>query len=229
MSGTDVAYGATELERGAAGVLPLRGRLLLPALPRRYRPALPYCGVCCAMSGTALAQCGGTLPNCHCRMRHCALSRDLAHRPRAPPPSRANAASALSLSPGCKLPPTPSAGPPVCDPRECQPCPAGLACQGGRLEPEVAGSEWEEVRGAGSHYLRLAACPPGHVLVRNEEVPQLDQCIACPPGYYHTRRAVFGHSLTVRNAEDAAGECLPCETGATCPGGRALEPQAGFW
>ena len=60
----------------------------------------------------------------------------------------------------------------------CRDCPVGAACNGSAATGLVAGSDWVQV----GRVVRLARCPPGHILVRDEAAPGLDQCVMCPPG-----------------------------------------------
>jgi hypothetical protein len=60
----------------------------------------------------------------------------------------------------------------------CRDCPVGAACNGSALVGLVAGSDWVQV----GRVVRLARCPPGYILVRDEASLDLDQCVMCPPG-----------------------------------------------
>lgn len=108
----------------------------------------------------------------------------------------------------------------------CQDCPVGARCDGQNLTSLTPGSVWARY---GSQ-MRLAQCPPGHVLVRDERGIQ-DSCVLCPNGYYSFIPASIEGPLVTSSAVVAASGslCEPCPAAATCPGGNEVIPQRGHW
>jgi len=128
----------------------------------------------------------------------------------------------------------------VCGPRECNRCPAGASCSGrDAFTPLTDNSCWKREKVAvgtlGSHvvYNRIVSCPPGYVLVRNQDDPTLDQCAQCPLDFYGLERSVYqgvdgegvmvsssvtGHDVAQNGSYDGSNLCIPCAFGASCSG-----------
>lgn len=149
-------------------------------------------------------------------------------------------ASTYSLDPtdGCVKSAT---GAVICNPRECNKCPAGANCAGfNAFQPVVPNSCWGNqsvVSGGGKVMLmRVISCPPGYVLVRDDTDPTLDQCAECPLDYYGLERSVYpGTIMVAKSIKDLTGAnsntsslCLQCPTGATCAG-RQVNIQFDYW
>jgi len=110
---------------------------------------------------------------------------------------------------------------------KCLPCPDGGTCDGSKLTPKVDGSVWDADVSTGMY--RLARCPPGYVLVRDEAFPVLDRCVACPPDTYSVDEAIFGQRLWTRSVENYLNNtCKPCpRRAAMCVGADNLRPLPG--
>ena len=109
----------------------------------------------------------------------------------------------------------------------CEPCPDGATCDGSQLTPKVDGSVWDADVSTGVY--RLARCPPGYVLIRDEASPVLDRCVACPPDTYSVDEALFGQRLWTRSVENYLNNtCKPCpRRAAMCVGADNLRPLPG--
>jgi hypothetical protein len=121
------------------------------------------------------------------------------------------------------LQPTDNCGKDSCVDRECQKCPIGASCKGkNHFEPLVAGSEWKRTVDGATVKMRLKSCPSGYVLVRNQNRPENDECVKCPPNTYMAEPASFdsgkGVSSTAAILQDGLNLCLPCPAGSTCNG-----------
>jgi predicted outer membrane repeat protein len=122
----------------------------------------------------------------------------------------------------------------VIDPNRhpCRPCPVGATCDGAGWTPGQ-GSRWEIV----ADTIRVAACDPGFILIRDPRLPLLDQCYRCPgtpyPGYFSVKNASYPAQLVALNASSVTVDpalCIPCLRGASCErGGDSVVPFPGFW
>jgi len=95
---------------------------------------------------------------------------------------------------------------------------------GARFVPKAKGSQWEEIRAkTGGLQKRILMCPPGHVLRRYEDVPELDDCQRCENGFYLIESSFWeGPNATLK-------ECRRCPSEADCRGADRMEAHAGFW
>lgn len=96
------------------------------------------------------------------------------------------------------------------------------------------------IRGQRSRVMRIRACPPGTILVRDEDDPSGDECSPCPSGTYSLERPQLRHGLVLGEAvgvatsavEGVSKWCLPCPEGSACinAGGNSnVTAKTGFW
>jgi len=109
---------------------------------------------------------------------------------------------------------------------ECQPCAVGALCEDGKFQPvNPTDSVWNST--ADGVY-RIARCPPGFVLIRDEADPVSDRCVPCAPDTYSVEEAVFGERLWDRSVENYNQYCHPCpRSRAMCGGANDVRPLAG--
>jgi len=116
----------------------------------------------------------------------------------------------------------------VVDPNvhQCQQCPKGATCSNGLFRPShPVNSVWNSTSGG---IQRIVKCPVGYVLIRDEDQPVLDRCVACAPDTYSVEEAVFGKKLWDRSVENYNQYCHPCpRSRAMCSGGNDIRPLAG--
>ncbi len=80
----------------------------------------------------------------------------------------------------------------------------GADCYGGNsFTPKVNRSMWNFELIAGTMSMRLARCPPGFILVRDESQILNDQCYECKKDFYSTIEAIFPSQLAVERADRA--------------------------
>jgi len=72
----------------------------------------------------------------------------------------------------------------------------------------------------GQLYNRITQCPSGYELVRDEGLPEFDDCRKCEKDTYGSNAVQWGQSM---------GGCLACEKGATCLGGDTIQSKADHW
>ena len=116
---------------------------------------------------------------------------------------------------------------------ECQRCAKGAICDGDQLRGKVNGSDW---RRKGRH-MRLNSCPAGYILVRDEAIPEADECVKCPRGSYSVLEARYPNAgdpspgkLVVPTASSAVSLCVPCNLRkSSCAGGADVSPKKGYW
>ena len=64
------------------------------------------------------------------------------------------------------------------------------------------------------------------MLVRDDDKPTLDRCVACPPYTYSVEEAIYGQKMSVGQGEEIV--CNPCPRGkATCTGRNDISPNPG--
>jgi len=109
---------------------------------------------------------------------------------------------------------------------ECQPCAVGAVCEDGKFQPvSPADSVWNS---SADGVYRIATCPPGFVLIRDEADPVSDRCVPCAPDTYSVEEAVFGERLWDRSVENYNQYCHPCpRSRAMCGGANDVRPLAG--
>ena len=110
---------------------------------------------------------------------------------------------------------------------DCQPCAKGATCEQGAFKPS---SPTDSVWNATGGVYRIVSCPPGYVLIRDEQAPVLDRCILCAADTYSVEEAVFGERLWGRSIENFRQFCHPCpRSKAKCGGGSDIRPLPGYW
>ena len=98
-------------------------------------------------------------------------------------------------------------------------CPDGLA-----FEPIANGSVWEiKVESDGGLYRRIVWCPSGFELIRDEVMPELDDCRQCHKDTY------LLDPIRWQGQNVSATNCFPCEMGANCAGGNSIEATPSHW
>ena len=108
----------------------------------------------------------------------------------------------------------------------CHNCPTGAVCNGKILFGLPSDSVWINESGV----LRLVECPAGYILVRDDSLPDRDECVICPAGTYSAISAsTKSDILRVSTASEAVGLCLQCEKGLTCIGGSDYYAQPGYY
>jgi hypothetical protein len=85
----------------------------------------------------------------------------------------------------------------------------------------------------------LVKCPPGYILVRTADKPNMDECAPCIPQTYSLEEATYSYKTGVGylNSDNAAKVvlkapphlCLQCPPGATCNGAEKVDPKGNFW
>jgi hypothetical protein len=65
---------------------------------------------------------------------------------------------------------------------------------------------------------RLASCPPGYTMDLSEFSNSSDRCNICPKDTY-----------LLEETTSPLVACLPCPTGADCPGGSSVLAKPGYW
>ena len=126
--------------------------------------------------------------------------------------------------------------------RSCNDCPdAGARCLGlSHFQPMVEGSVWEDTPffvmknntiESKSIVKRVARCPAGYILVRNDSTPRSDTCVACSNNTYSAIEAVYATKTMWNDSQvDARSECIACPSaGAMCNGTDQIIPLAGWW
>ena len=108
----------------------------------------------------------------------------------------------------------------------CAACPAGAICEDGAFIPvNPADSVWNKTSNG---VYRITSCPAGYVLIRDENSPVLDRCVACAPDTYSVEEAVFGEQLWDLSVENYNQYCRPCpRSRARCSGTNDVRPIAG--
>ena len=109
---------------------------------------------------------------------------------------------------------------------QCRACPGGARCEFGGFTPvNPSDSVWNSTSDG---VYRITKCPAGFVLIRDENEPVLDRCVACAADTYSVEEAVFGEKLWDRSVENYNQYCHPCPRArAMCSGANDLRPLAG--
>ena len=112
------------------------------------------------------------------------------------------------------------------DKHACKSCPAGGTCEEGTFKAiNPADSVWN-ITSDGTY--RITSCPAGYVLIRDENEPVLDRCVACAPDTYSVEESVFGERLWDVSVENYNQYCHPCpRSRAMCSGANDIRPLAG--
>jgi len=103
----------------------------------------------------------------------------------------------------------------------------GATCQDGLFTPSnPANSVWNATSNG---VYRIMSCPPGYVLIRDENESSLDRCVPCAPDTYSVEEAVFGEKLWDRSVENYNKYCHACpRSRARCTGANDVRPLAGL-
>jgi hypothetical protein len=105
-----------------------------------------------------------------------------------------------------------------------QECPKGgiAACapDGVTFVSTAPGSVWEEQEHEKGRVVRVAMCPAGYALKREEDAPVNDACVKCERTSYRLEPAYVNSSLP---------HCRACDPKAFCPGGNVVESKQGYW
>jgi len=126
----------------------------------------------------------------------------------------------------------------VIDPDQtlCILCPIGGTCDGSQVQGKDGldvmwlKTDYQAIDGSISQRMRVIRCPPGYILVRDETVPDLDQCSICPSGKYSAVPALLGNvNKSTVSVNDVNEKCSRCPSGAECPGGNQVIPRPGYY
>ena len=125
----------------------------------------------------------------------------------------------------------------------CLQCPIGGNCpqkNGIQFVPRTTGSVWEEMHTETSSgtwpRIRLVECPVSYALLRKQDSPEKDECVACPGTDYNgysLRRAIWTGNESETGVDYFCEECPRPRSSASClmttNGVTVVSAEPGWW
>lgn len=108
------------------------------------------------------------------------------------------------------------------DSKRCMRCPLGGICKDGLWVGAVVNTSVWRVE---NDRMRVAECPVGFVLVRDEATPSRDNCSVCLDGTYNLHEPNLNTGYLVSKTPESAQDlCRKCPVGWVCTNGWDMHP-----